>query len=731
MNNEINLKNSNSNNSFHFNNNQDIIAKRKNDTKSMTIIHNSKMDLWYFKNDILKDLKNFEKNLTDKYNKGDIEIKEEILNINNNINSIKEKINELSSLIITDNIVKEKVDNLEKINNKNFDRILTNEIKVNNIEKETKESIIRVNNILRETVIYNGLIGPSCKFNSFHDLIDYILNELFLLDTFKEKNIMDLSTYKKKLESIINGFKLKIDNINKASYQFTLENFGICDEKIKDFKEKFDKITTNFENNFQNFNSKFEELFKDISELKNDNINNVNNFNEHIEKFLILKENYRKIYDIINQKNFLLNRRNNIFKRLDSKKAFEENFDNINKNKIKKMNSSLKSELIEELKNNKLNIINEIQPNNNFNDSDEMNFQKPNNISDKNINDWEKMKNNNPINSNNNPKFNIKIKIDNSNLSSKLEKVSEKSMDNMLKQVSNGNLTFYGRKTNNNLLLSDLEDNENKKNQSPNIISNKIKNLNKLYMKNGKILDISNSQNSINSKISQKINEINNIEEDIKNEEIERQTIKIKNKNIFNRQIKKSNDNNNIWLSDLNKYKTINSANSNIKDKFLNMKNKLSSSKYKNIILTLEGSKKLVIDSKDLENGKNIYHIESLNNSKKDKKMNSNERLISSKPYLIDKKTFKLYNDIPYSPKDDFASQVNFKNAKIIYLNKSESHKILMKNKVRNLFIENKNINSKDFEPTFNLTHYSPLNTNKVINIDEKIYQKIKGKNST
>ena len=314
MNNEINFNNSNSNNSFHFNNKQDIIAKWKNDTKSMTIIHNSKMDLWYFKDDILKDLKKFEKNLTDKYNKGDIEIKEEILNINNNIKSIKEKINELSSLIITDNIVKEKVDNLEKINNKNFDRIITNEIKVNNIEKETKESIIRVNNILRETVIYNGLIGPSCKFNSFHDLIDYILNELFLLDTFKEKNIMDLSTYKKKLESIINGFKLKIDNINKASYQFTLENFGICDGKIKDFKEKFEKVTTNFENNFQNFNSKFEELFKDISELKNENIINVNNFNDLIDKFLNLKENYRKINDIINQKNFPLGRRNNIFK---------------------------------------------------------------------------------------------------------------------------------------------------------------------------------------------------------------------------------------------------------------------------------------------------------------------------------------------------------------------------------------------------------------------------------
>ena len=708
MNNEKNVQFLNSNSSILYTFNQNIPGKRKIDSKSMSNAQNPKKDLWFFKNDILKDVKNFEKNLTEQYNKGDIEIKEEILKINNNINSIKEKISELATLITTDKMVKEKVDKLEKLNNKNFDRILTNEIKINRVEKEAQESIIRMNNILKETVIYNGLIGPSCKFNNFHELIDYILNELFLLDNFKDKNIMDLSSYKKKVEGIINGFKLQIDNINKASYQFTIENFGICDGKIKEFRQKFEKIIDHFENDFQRVNNKFEEIEKDINGIKNENINNANNFKEHIEKFLNLKENFIKLNDIINQQNSPpINIRNSFFKRLESKKTFEGNVDNINKNKIKKMNSSLKTEFIEELKNHKLNIINEIKSNDNFIDSDEMNLQKYNNISPKNINESEKKKNlNNLLNIKNNSKTNLKINLDNLNLSSNLEKKSEKSFDKMLKKVTNNYMTFYGKKTKSNLLLSDSEDNENKKNhsrKSPNIILNKT------------------NTNSIEE------------EEEKKPDEMIRQTIIIKgnnknNKNIFNKQKIKLNSPNSIHFSDLNKFNTINSAHSNIKERFLNTKKKLSSSKYKNIILTLEGSKKLIIDSKDSENGKNIYHIESLN-IKKNPKSNINERLISSKPYLIDTKSCKLYNDVPCLPKDDFENQVKIKNAKIIYLNKSESHRVLMKNNIKNLYIENKNINSKEFEPTFNLTHYSPLSTNRVLNLNKKIYQKMKENN--
>ena len=78
MNNEIfSFKSSKVNNSFQINNSN----QERSNSKSMTIMNNS-MDFLYFKNDILKDLKKFEKDLTDKYNKGDLILKEEIIDIN-------------------------------------------------------------------------------------------------------------------------------------------------------------------------------------------------------------------------------------------------------------------------------------------------------------------------------------------------------------------------------------------------------------------------------------------------------------------------------------------------------------------------------------------------------------------------------------------------------------------------------------------------------------------------
>ena len=285
-------------------------------------------------------------------------------------------------------MTKVKVENLDKIKRKLIDNILINEIKINNIDKETKESIIKINNILRETVIYNGLIGPSCKYKSFHDLIDHILNDLLLLDNYKDKNDIDLSTYKKMLDSIMQGLKFQIDGIVKTSTQFTIDNYNILDKKIKDFiiniNDKFEKIKDKIEENLNNINNKIDELENKLNDIKTGNNNHVNNFNEHIEKYLVLKKELRKINDIINKNNFPFKKRNSIFNRLDSKDNFNENVKtniNVNKNKIKKRNSLIKEEKIEIL-NNKLNNDEEFRLKNSiFKDNDIIINEQETNVS--------------------------------------------------------------------------------------------------------------------------------------------------------------------------------------------------------------------------------------------------------------------------------------------------------------------------------------------------------------
>lgn len=727
MNNEILKFNASNNNSFQNNDKTENKPKiRKSEIKSITIM-NSKMDLWYFKNDILKDMKKFEKDITDKYNKGDIEVKEELLSINKSINSINSKISELSTLITVDNMTKEKVENLDKIKKKMLDDILKNEIKVINIDKETKEAIIKMNNILKDTVIYNGVIGPSCKYKSFHDLIDYILSELIVLDNYKDKNAIDLSTYKKKLDGIMQGIKFQIDGINKSSKEFATDALNICDKKIKDlnnnFNDKIAKIKVELEFNFNNINNKFDDLENKLKELKNESIINAKKLNDHIDEYLILKKELKNLNDIIKKNIFPSKKRISLYKRIDSKESHENNLKTI----IKRMSNSIKNEDIEEIKSNKLSNINEILAKQNIFKDDEINKnlltnQIPKKNINKDIND-EKNKIHNISNDKLNSNVNLKIKGDNSNLSDKSLKFDTNSiqnMENIDKKPSKEYIEFSKKNkeniNHNNKALSDIEK-EKEKIKSPDIKSI-------IFLKKEKNLDITSSHNSSHSH-----KPIKNYNNKISQREIKKQIIKTKNdKNIFNQKLKKQNEENNKYISDLSKYKTVSKGNNTISDKLFIYKNKFSSSRFKNIILTLEGSKKMIIDSKNPENGKNIYHIESLKNDKKYPKLNINERHSSSKTNIIMKNIFKSQNEKIYTPNEEFSSPGNFKNPKIIYLIKSKSHRSLIKNKFNNLFIENKNINNKELEPSFSFTHYSPINNKKIINFDEKFYQKDKTK---
>ena len=239
-----------------FNKNPNDFKFRRQNDRALTNINTGK-EIYYFKNELLKDMKNLEKNLTDKFSNADFNIIENIKKLNGDINILDIKLKELSTKITQDNSIKEKVDNLEMVKSKLLDDILVNDMKVNTLDKEIRQSIIDMNELLKETVIYAGVIGPSCKFKTFHNYIDYTINELNILGTYKEKNMMDLSSFKKKIESNIQSFKLHVESLGRSSKQYTTDNinkinktmhelFHQCDDKIElmksNYDEKFKKV---------------------------------------------------------------------------------------------------------------------------------------------------------------------------------------------------------------------------------------------------------------------------------------------------------------------------------------------------------------------------------------------------------------------------------------------------------------------------------------------------------
>ena len=102
-------------------------------------------------------------------------------------------------------------------------KILTNEIQLNNLNKEFSNSVLKYDKILSDSVIYPGFIGNLCKFKTFHDFMDYCILNIKDLNTFKNKNNIDLKDYKNQLTSMINFFKSQINNILSNANKFTKE----------------------------------------------------------------------------------------------------------------------------------------------------------------------------------------------------------------------------------------------------------------------------------------------------------------------------------------------------------------------------------------------------------------------------------------------------------------------------------------------------------------------------
>jgi len=736
---------------------QEFKFRRQND-KALTHINTGK-EIWYFKNEILKDIKNLEKTLTDKFNSTDFDRKEEIKALNEDVSSLNVKLKELSTKITEDNSIKEKINNFDSIKAKILDSILINDVKVNNLDREIRESISDMKSILKETVIYTGVIGPSCKFKTFHDLLDFFINEIKILSTSREKNMLDLTSFKKRIETNVQGFKIQLESFGRSSTKFTTDNFNKidkdmnelfhkCNDKIDDIKSKFDEKLRKLDDKIDEIKTK---LVKEINEIKDKIESLEKSNNNNIKLYQNLKDDINKLNENVVKRP----KRNSIMNNLNSIDTNNTN-NNINKNKIIKKRSILRNDKIEELKNNNTNSttnINKEAKDININNNRNDNSDNTNNNTNKNENNLPKidseddMNESDKINSIYNKRKNqenIKILKDNSDLINlkKDLKIDVESLNtfNLNKYLMNKTMKKKNEMENNSdynkrrLLLSDigLEDIK-QKSFSPKRKSIKIKNMKNNFNASNHSDETDNSKLSIktivNAKNIEMIKSLNILNESQNKKEKEKKNLILNlktpttDKNKFNKNIKIFKEQNKHWFNDkgkrnIKRRKSINAINSlnieNNNDKnILNERYNLiyqrtakSSTKFKNIMLTLEGTKKMIYETKDFHKGKNLYHIESLSDTNK-KKSYLRERLESCKPYLIN----KLYKNHMCSyflaGKEEAYDFIKYKNHRLM-LNKSASSKIYLKNK-HSADYENKgnNINT-NLAPSLQVTKYAP-----------------------
>ena len=592
-----------------------------NDTKNNNISQ-FKSELLYFKEELLKDFKIIESNIEDKYTYTINELKQKLNLYENNFSIINQKFLDLTNLLLKNNEIKDNIDKLNQFKEKINEKILNHEIKSNLIDTELHNSIIKYDKLFADSVIYPGIIGKSCKYKTFHELIDYLLVQIGEFNSFKDKSLLDLKSYKTKLETLIQSFKIQIDNICLTLTEFSTQKVDDCENRMKTRFEKYDdelnkiriqnnKYIEEVKNKFNSLVIDWEKVLKikkeiyikfdlDVEKFKNENNKLSQKLEENKSEFNLIKDRFTKLSDFIKDVRFRKNIGQEIkkyeFSQMSKKIDFEkkqiisENNELLHKRKKSQesfYNICGKNKVLKSFKRS-LTLNQETNCNDGNRTIDKLNTL--NNFDSINKLDYDEYKTNNKYNScktilnyknilkngNDKKNFNHKFK---KNKSYTINSINEEDNDHLrndeskMRKILNENNVVL---KNDNIIQNKSKENDNSKN-----IRNSKKNINQRNI----------SINEINEKISNDYSQNNcmrknNNTNDNKNYIIDHKSNNINDNNIninnyindFNNNINSNNQNNKIHYINNNYYSNEFNNNPNIKG---NIRNRTKSNRIK------------------------------------------------------------------------------------------------------------------------------------------------------
>ena len=556
-----------------------------------------KNDLIYFRNEILKDMKEMETKLNDK-----------IVNLYSLINKINSKSDEKLSAInikiktLQDNdpsIIETKINSVIERNNNNLEQKISDlSTKIFILQKDLTNACYKYDKIVIDNLKVTGLIGDGCPYMNLKYFIEFLNKKITELITTKEKLVIEIKTFKNKINDMNNQIKTEIENqkifINEITSNRINESNKKCLERSHKLEERIDNLRLENYNFSNDLIKKTEELKIQWDKLENIKEEIYDKLNEEKISFKKYTDNLSKSFnsqkkEFTNIKN-KFNDKSNIFKQLPYRR---------NSINITNIGTRLGDKDISKISNKKslskkyffnkdeLSLINK----------DEIHILKEDKINE-NINEIDKEENVNNIkeilSENSEKKQNI------------IENEKENEKENEL-NVEINNINKNNRK-NNKMNDNNLNDNENK-----NIYTRiTIKSLNKKSKDEEKI----NDEINIIKEKNDIIKENNNQKEELK------QFQKTLNKNIFlnlkgNKSLQKFIFNNSLEKKHSKKIANIsqiNFWNNNIKKKILKLENEkiLEPLSLSNDLRTINNTSPFNLKIKNLSNKSQLKNLEDL-----------------------------------------------------------------------------------------------------------------------
>jgi len=318
--------------------------------KENNSIINKKEELLFFKNDILKEVKDSITDLNNIYSKKIFEIEKQLEEVYNKYEKSYKQIENITEGITNHKVYQERFSQIEKIQSKLRDSSLNNQIKLKNIDHLLQESISKYDKIILDSILYPGVIGKKNEFQTFHDLIDFLLLNVKKLLNANEKENLENKKTKARIEQTLELFKCQIDSCIDTVENFNQELINYDLKRIfKDIKEiknqvkegknvdnsimekivinekKLDNINKNLTNslkentdnfnllltntildvnkNIKNFQDKYDEKIKEFESIKQDVINNKNTLSDINNRFSRYKKDKNFINSVLNHGN--------------------------------------------------------------------------------------------------------------------------------------------------------------------------------------------------------------------------------------------------------------------------------------------------------------------------------------------------------------------------------------------------------------------------------------------
>ena len=626
----------------------------KNNSKSHSNIFSqfSYKELIFFKEEIYKSLREFEKKIEEKLLKQINEFNERIINSENNYQKYEKKFNYYAT---KDEVNEKKLDIYNEINKKfqNFSEHMTStNIQLSAIRTDLSNACYKYDRIFLENLTIKGYIGDGCKYKNLKEFILQNKEEMSRIDKINQKVLIDLKSFKSKIESTVKEYSLQIETLRNSFAEYINIQLDKYDRKnqnvINDLSDKISNCyvkNSSFVDDIKNETNKLISSIDDVKNIKNEVLEIKNDTHKELEG------NLEQVKSIKNEIHIDLEKYLEKTKKMDLTVMNEFNeikkeFKNIKVNissisdllTDNNINDEYKKEIKNEIINNFNNTLNNIKKdmkNDNKNvhlfSKKESNFLRRStvNMNINELNKQHKIRKNTILNNHIDRRASqIELLFPHDNPKSlKEEKNDETVLKNITYNINNQNFHIKNTENKNNNVNNEKTKINDNINEKININNNKIQNdiilnLNEKKMKDindlnivkqsNETLNIDNNNNNVNNKNQTNLSSLNSInkEEIIPSKE---------NKIIINDII---NTNSDIKKNNQNISSNIPSNNSNIEISQDKKKNKDMKIQTQNFSFQSNGSKinKNTINNVCLTTNNSIEINES-NNKKINKKM--------------------------------------------------------------------------------------------------------------